>query len=96
MPTSHLVPKDFNYDIVKKVLKEINLYSNPEQIVVLISTVLPGIVRSELSKLITNNYLVYNPYLIAMGSVAWDMLHPEMIIMGNETGKKRQKDQTII
>ena len=86
-----MTPKDFNYDIVKKVLKEINLYSKPEQIVVLISTVLPGIVRSELSKLITNNYLVYNPYLIAMGSVAWDMLHPEMIIMGNETGKKDRK-----
>ena len=52
-PTSHLTPKDFNYDIVKKVLKEINLYSKSEQIVVLISTVLPGIVRSELSKLVT-------------------------------------------
>ena len=36
LPTSHLKPKDFNYDIVKKVLKEINLYSKPEQIVVLI------------------------------------------------------------
>ena len=96
LPTSHLKPKDFNYDIVKKVLKEINLYSKPEQIVVLISTVLPGIVRSELSKLITNNYLVYNPYLIAMGSVAWDMLHPEMIIMGNKTGKKDNKIKKLL
>ena len=90
-PTSHLKPKDFNYDIVKKVLKEINLYSKSNQIVVLISTVLPGIVRTQLSKLITKNYLVYNPYLIAMGSVAWDMLHPEMIIMGNESGTKDKR-----
>ena len=96
LPTSHLTPKDFNYDIVKKVLKEINHYSKPEQIVVLISTVLPGIVRSELSKLITNNYLVYNPYLIAMGSVAWDMLNPEMIIMGNESGKKDNKIKKLL
>ena len=57
---------------------------------------MPGIVRSELSKLITNNYLVYNPYLIAMGSVAWDMLHPEMIIMGNKTGKKDNKIKKLL
>ena len=95
-PTSHLKPKDFNYDIVKKVLKEINLHSKSNQIVVLISTVLPGIVRTQLSKLITKNYLVYNPYLIAMGSVAWDMLHPEMIIMGNETGTKDKRIKTLL
>ena len=85
-PSSHLAPKDFNYNIVKKVLVEINKYSKLNQSVVLISTVLPGTVRNQLSKLITNNYLIYNPYLIAMGSVAWDMLHPEMIIIGNKTG----------
>ena len=29
---------------------------------------------------------VYNPYLIAMGSVAWDMVNPEMVMIGTEDG----------
>ena len=91
IPSSHLIPKDFNYDIVKSVLIEINKFSKPEQLVVLISTVLPGTVRNQLSKLIKKNYLIYNPYLIAMGSVAWDMLHPEMIIIGNMSGEMDKK-----
>src|SRR6056300_1424242 len=40
-PTSHLPPKDFDYTIVQNVLKEVNKYATREQLVVLISTVLP-------------------------------------------------------
>jgi UDPglucose 6-dehydrogenase len=29
---------------------------------------------------------VYNPYLIAMGSVKWDMVNPEMVMIGTEDG----------
>jgi UDPglucose 6-dehydrogenase len=36
----------------------------------------------------TNTGLVYNPYLIAMGTVAEDMLNPEMIMIGTEWGLK--------
>jgi UDPglucose 6-dehydrogenase len=31
---------------------------------------------------------VYNPYLIAMGSVKWDMVNPEMIMIGTEDGNQ--------
>ena len=85
-PTSHLPPKDFNYDSVKEVLTECNKYIRQEQVLALISTVLPGTIRRELAPLVTNTKLIYNPYLIAMGSVGWDMLNPEMIIVGTMKG----------
>ena len=87
-PTSHLPPKDFNYDSVKEVLTECNKYIRQEQVLALVSTVLPGTIRKELAPLITNTKLIYNPYLIAMGSVGWDMINPEMIIIGTMKGIK--------
>lgn len=85
-PTSHLEPKDFNYTIVKECITEANKYMNKNQLLVLISTVLPGTTRREFISLITNTRFIYNPYLIAMGSVAWDMINPEMIMIGTEDG----------
>ena len=85
-PTSQLPPKDFNYDSVKEVLTECNKYIRQEQTLALISTVLPGTIRRELAPLVTNTKLIYNPYLIAMGSVGWDMINPEMIIVGTMKG----------
>jgi len=85
-PTAHLTPKDFNYDIVKACLIEANKYMTENQLLVLISTVLPGTTRREFINLIPNTRFVYNPYLIAMGSVAWDMVNPEMVMIGTEDG----------
>lgn len=85
-PTSHLPNKDFDYTIVKNVLIEVNKYVNNNQLVVLISTVLPGTVRRELKSCIQNGRFVYNPYLIAMGTIKHDMVNPEMIILGTEDG----------
>lgn len=86
-PTSHLVPKDFDYSLVEDCIVESNKYMTGNQILVLISTVLPGTVRNKLAPLVTNTKLIYNPYLIAMGSVAWDMINPEMVMIGTQTGK---------
>lgn len=85
-PTSHLDNRDFNYDTVEQVLRDINEHVTKDQIVVLISTVLPGTVRRRLYPCITNARFVYNPYLIAMGSVAWDMVNPEMVMIGTHDG----------
>jgi UDPglucose 6-dehydrogenase len=85
-PTSHLPVKDFNYDSVKQVLSKCNQHMRTEQTLVLISTVLPGTTRRELDPLVTNPKLVYNPYLIAMGTVADDMRNPEMIMIGTKNG----------
>lgn len=85
-PTAHLEPKDFSYKIVKDCLQEANKYMNKNQLLVLISTVLPGTTRREFIQLVSNTRFVYNPYLIAMGSVAWDMVNPEMVMIGTEDG----------
>ena len=85
-PTSHLEPKNFDYSIVKEVLEQINKYTTKKQLVVLISTVLPGTIRKEFIPIVKNYRFIYNPYLIAMGTVKWDMVNPEMIIIGTEDG----------
>ena len=85
-PTSHKEVKDFNYDSVKKVLTKCNKHMGVTQSLVLISTVLPGTIRRELAPLVTNVKLLYNPYLIAMGTVADDMIKPEMIMIGTKKG----------
>lgn len=85
-PTSHLPKVDFDYTIVTNILKEVNKFVNKNQLVVLISTVLPGTVRGQLEPCITNARFIYNPYLIAMGTIKWDMTNPEMVIIGTDDG----------
>lgn len=86
-PTAHLPPKDFNYEIAKSVVKSADKFMTKNQLLVLISTVLPGTVRREIAPLIKNSRFIYNPYLIAQGTVKSDMKYPEMIIIGTENGK---------
>ena len=97
-PTSHLPVKDFNYDAVKKVLTKCNQYMGAAQTLVLISTVLPGTCRREFQPLVTNTKLMYNPYLIAMGTVAEDMINPEMIMIGSNNGIEgtRCKERSLL
>jgi len=95
-PITHLSNKDFDYTIVRDVLKEIDAWASPEQLIVLISTVLPGTVRRELRDCITVPRFIYNPYLIAMGSVEWDMINPEMVIIGTEDGSETGDAKKLI
>jgi UDPglucose 6-dehydrogenase len=95
-PTSHLPPKDFDYSIVKGVLQQVNQYMNSNQILVLISTVLPGTIREQLIEYVTNPKFVYNPYFIAMGSVKYDMVNPDLIILGNEIGEATEEVNTLV
>jgi UDPglucose 6-dehydrogenase len=87
-PTSHLPNKDFDYTLVKEVLSQVNEVATKEQLIVLISTVLPGTTRREFVPIMTNTRFVYNPYLIAMGTVKWDMVNPEMVMIGTEDGSE--------
>ena len=95
-PITHLPNKDFDYSIVKNVLQEIDTWASPDQLIVLISTVLPGTVRRELRDCITIPRFIYNPYLIAMGSVEWDMINPEMVIIGTEDGSETGDAKLLI
>ena len=94
-PIAHLPNRDFDYSTVEQVLADINQYVTQDQLVVLISTVLPGTTRQHLRQHITNARFIYNPYLIAMGSVAWDMVNPEMIIVGTEDGSETGDAQLL-
>ena len=86
-PTSHLPPKDFDYTIVKNMVKKIDVLVNNKTLIVLISTVLPGTVRREIAPLVKNARFIYNPYLIAQGTIKKDMVTPEMIIIGTKSGR---------
>lgn len=95
-PSHHLPPKDFDYSIVNDVLDECNKHMNKRQLLVLISTVLPGTVRREFVQRVYNTRFLYNPYLIAMGTVAWDMVNPEMVMIGTEEGDEKDGDATML
>jgi UDPglucose 6-dehydrogenase len=87
VPSSHMQPMDFGHDAVKDAIAKINQYATSPKKVVLISTVLPGTTRKHFINLLdTQHQFLYNPYLIAMGSVKWDMINPEMVMIGTEDG----------
>ena len=87
VPSSHMEPKDFGHEAVIDAINNVNRYAKSQKKVVLISTVLPGTTRRKFITLLDKKHLfLYNPYLIAMGSVKWDMANPEMVIIGTENG----------
>ena len=88
--TSHLKVKDFNYSYVIDVIKKLNNFINNKQIICLISTVLPGTIRESFLQ-IADFEIIYNPYLIAMNTIEYDMFYPETIILGYQKNSKKIK-----
>ena len=87
VPSSHMEPRDFGHDAVISAINNVNKYAKSPKKVVLISTVLPGTTRRKFFPLLDKSHqFLYNPYLIAMGSVKWDMVNPEMVMIGTEDG----------
>jgi UDPglucose 6-dehydrogenase len=88
VPSSHMEPRDFGHDAVIDAINKVNQHAKTSKKVVLISTVLPGTTRAKFVPLLDSKHqFLYNPYLIAMGSVKWDMANPEMVIIGTEDGE---------
>lgn len=89
-PTHNLEAKDFMYKTLIKVVEQADSFMNDKQLLVVISTVLPGTIRQHIQPKVKNARLIYNPYLIAMTTVKQDLVDPEMIIVstvdGNNTG----------
>jgi UDPglucose 6-dehydrogenase len=87
VPSSHMTPRDFGHEAVIDAINKVNAHARSSKKVVLISTVLPGTTRKHFVPLLDPKHqFLYNPYLIAMGSVKWDMVNPEMIMIGTEDG----------
>ena len=97
VPSNHLPPRDFIHEAVADSLIKINHYATTAKKVVLISTVLPGTTRRSFAGLLNKQHeFLYNPYLIAMGSVKWDMVNPEMIMIGTEHGDRTDLAQELV
>jgi len=96
MPSSQLKPKDFDYSILEGLCQELAKLVTTEQTVVIISTVLPGVIRSRVAPLFASSQVLYNPYLIAMGSIAWDMRNPEMLIIGTADGEETDRSRGLL
>lgn len=95
-PSSHLEPRDFGHEAVIESLRAINANATTAKNVVIISTVLPGTTRSKFAPLLDKKHrLLYNPYLIAMGSCKWDMVHPEMVMIGSENADAPEMQQLV-
>jgi len=96
VPSSHMEPRDFGHDAVKDAIRMVNEHATEAKKIVLISTVLPGTTRREFySMLDSKHQFLYNPYLIAMGSVKWDFANPEMVMIGTETGDPAEMSDLI-
>ena len=96
VPSSHMEPRDFGHDAVKDAITMVNEHATDPKKIVLISTVLPGTTRREFFSLLDNKHqFLYNPYLIAMGSVKWDFANPEMVMIGTETGDASEMEDLI-
>lgn len=97
VPSSHMAPKDFGHDAVKDAINKVNQYATESKKVVLISTVLPGTTRRQFISLLDKKHqFLYNPYLIAMGSVKWDMVNPEMVMIGTQDGDRNNLASELI
>ena len=81
-PSSHLAFKDFDYTALRSALTQIKQWAPPTALIVNISTVLPGTLRPIITRLDIQDRFCYNPYLIAMGTVAQDFIHPDIMMLG--------------
>ena len=93
------IKKDFDYSYLLKAFIDVSNYININQkntIVSIISTVLPGTLKQFIEIKTEYMYLIYNPYFIAMGSVAFDCLNPEFILIGYITNTNNIDNNNII
>jgi UDPglucose 6-dehydrogenase len=74
---------DFDYRYLIDAVKGISAAAKTPKEVIIISTVLPGTIRTHILPHASNLLRIcYNPYFIAMGTAVRDFLHPEFILLG--------------
>ena len=87
--------KDFDYTHLTNSISALaeGLKNHPESnpLIVVISTVLPGTMNSEVLPILRNARsdfrFAYNPYFIAMGTTIFDFLNPEFLLIGGNTNR---------
>ena len=73
---------DFSYDTLTSAIRAIMEVARKPVEIGVISTVLPGTIRKLVLPLIGDSTLVYCPQFVAMGTVAYDLRHPEFTLLG--------------
>lgn len=85
--------KDFDYSFLVAAVKAVAQAITKPIIVAIISTVLPGTCRREITPLLPPEAsLVYNPSFIAMGTTMRDFLDPEFVLIGAAVGDEGTRD----
>jgi UDPglucose 6-dehydrogenase len=83
--------QDFDYSYLKSAIKSVSEaldHIEEDRIVVVISTVLPTTVETQLKPLMSKHLkLCYNPFFIAMGTTVNDFLNPEFVLFGVDDKK---------
>lgn len=82
VPTPSQDNDKFSSEYVERVLAKIN----KKQIVVIVSTLYPG-ETDRLQEKYKHLTLIYNPTFVALGSVMFDFLHPDFILIGGRNKK---------
>lgn len=78
-------PENFDYSYLVQAVKDVVPYLHPEQVLVIISTCLPGTVRKHIFPLTQGKCkVIYSPLFIAMGTVVRDYTRPEFVLLGHD------------
>jgi UDPglucose 6-dehydrogenase len=73
---------DFSYDALTTAITSIAQAADRPVEIGVISTVLPGTIRRQVLPLCDPHNLIYCPQFVAMGSIAFDLRHPEFTLLG--------------
>jgi len=86
---------DFDYTYLINCIKELSKFVTPKNVIVVVSTVLPGTITKYILPILDNKCaIVYNPFFIAMGTVVKDFWNPEFVLLGsnNQIALKKVRD----
>lgn len=74
--------QDFDYTHLVRCVRELRPLVTSDQVVAVVSTVLPGTMERKVFPELPHCGLCYNPSFIAMGTVQEDFLRPEFVLLG--------------
>jgi UDPglucose 6-dehydrogenase len=90
---------DFDYSFLKQGMQSLSKSvekNKKDLVVIIISTVLPGTIRSQIKPLLSKYIkLCYNPFFIAMGSTIRDFLEPEFVLFGVDDPNALEKGKAF-
>ncbi len=75
---------DFGYDALTNAVRSVSELARPGTEIGMMSTVLPGTIRTRILPLVRGHDLVYCPQFVGMGAVARDVCRPEFTLLGRE------------